>query len=78
MQAGISLASLSNLLRRERRKAKAKVQKPRFAEVVLPATKPESFRGWQLEVVSPRNWTVRLAQSASGKVLRELLESLPC
>jgi transposase-like protein len=57
-QEGISLASLHKWLRSEHGPGQAKIDKAKFREVVFPV------RGsaWQLEVVSPANWTVRLTQ----------------
>ena len=69
---GISQATLGKWLQRERRQAKAKLPKPRFQEVLV---RPAGSN-WQLEIVSPQNWTVRLA--AAPAALPEVLRSLPC
>ncbi|HEV2210262.1 MAG TPA: hypothetical protein VG167_15905 [Verrucomicrobiae bacterium] len=72
---GISKATLGKWLQRERREARAKVQKPRFQEMLVSAPTPMS---WQLEIVSPRNWTLRFATTPAAVALEQVLRSLPC
>ena len=69
---GISKATLGKWLQQQRRQAKAKVQKPRFQEVLMKPT----GSSWQLEIVSPQNWTVRLAAMPAS--VSEVLRLLPC
>ena len=71
---GISKAALGRWLLQERRGAKVKAPKARFQEVVLPGRSA----GWMLELVSPQNWTVRLAQVPPAANLSQLLNCLPC
>ena len=71
---GISKASLGKWLHRERRATTAKGEKPRFQEVLVP--QPRS--GWQLEIISPANWTMRFATAPAAAELQPLLRSLPC
>ena len=74
LREGISKASLGKWLHAERRPTKARVKPVKFQEVSLP---PLGAR-WAVEVISPRNWTLRLAQGTSSQALRELLGALPC
>ena len=71
---GISKASLGKWLHAQRYAAKAKLEKPRFQEVLLKAPRSE----WQVEIVSPQNWTVRFAVPPPAVVADQLLRSLPC
>ena len=74
IQEGISKASLGKWLQADRGQAKARVKRVKFREVALP----QPGARWALEVTSPQNWTLRLAQGTSGQALQELLGALPC
>lgn len=74
MGEGISKASLGKWLQAEGRRAKTRVKPAKFREVILA----QPGARWAVEVISPRNWTLRLAQGTSGKALQELLGALPC
>src|SRR2546423_14834087 len=71
---GISLASLSKWLGAERgaARAKARVGRVKFDEIVLPNGAP----GWALEIISPQKWTLRLGQAPAASALAELLAAL--
>jgi len=71
---GISKASLGKWLQAEGRQAKARVKAVKFRELMLP----QPGARWALEVISPQNWTLRVAQGISGQALEELLGVLPC
>jgi transposase-like protein len=71
---GISKASLGKWLQRERGTAKPRLQKPRFQEVLVPPARLP----WQLEIISPQNWSMRFASVPPAQGLKELLGSLPC
>jgi len=73
-QEAISKASLSRWLQKEKRQPKAKVPKPRFQEVLVPQARSP----WQVEIVSPQNWSVRFSAVPSSSALEPLLRSLPC
>jgi len=73
-QEGISKASLSKWRQAERRQGKARVKPVKFREVMVA----QPGARWAVEVISPQNWTLRLAQGTSGKALQELLGALPC
>jgi hypothetical protein len=75
-QEGISLASLNNwLYSRRGLRFKRRTPKAKFQEVVLSG--PSS--GWALELISPRGWTVRVAQMpARMERLQVLLGGLAC
>jgi transposase-like protein len=70
----ISLAALGKWLQQERRRARARVEKPRFQELLFK----QPCCGWQLEIVSPQNWTLRLASAPGEQTLAQLLRCLPC
>lgn len=72
---GISKASLGKWLQRERHQARAKIEKPRFRELLVP---PPTPLPWQMEIVSPQNWTLRFAATPSAAGLEQLLRSLSC
>ena len=46
----------------------------RFQELPLPSL----GRAWAAEVVSPQNWTLRLAQVPEPLGLQRLVQALPC
>jgi hypothetical protein len=71
---GISKASLGKWLQEEKRKARTKLQKPRFQEVLLKQARGD----WQIEIVSPQNWTVRFATAPGAEAMERLLRLLPC
>ena len=69
---GISISALGKWLVEHRaRGGKGRV---RFQEVPLPAFKPT----WAVEISTPQNWTVRLAQVPAPTALQQLLAALPC
>jgi len=68
---GIGLSTLIKWLQQERATGQVPVS---FQELVVPS----SSGRWVLEVVSPRGWTVRLAQFSDGPGLAGLLSALPC
>jgi transposase-like protein len=71
---GISKTSLSKWLRKERISAGTELKKPCFQEVLLaPPRSP-----WQVELVSPQNWTLRFCALPSAPALEQLLGCLPC
>jgi transposase-like protein len=74
VQEGISKASLGKWLQAERWPAKARVKPVEFRELTLA----QPGARWALEVISPQNWTLRVAQGISGQTLEELLGALPC
>ncbi len=72
-QEGISKASLSKWLQKERQ-TQQRSQALRFEELNLPAlSKP-----WAVEIVSPDNWTLRLAQLPPLAIWQQLSRALPC
>lgn len=72
---GISKATLGKWLQGERHELKARLAQPRFQEVLVP---PPTGWAWQVEIVSPQNWSVHLATAPAPGALEQLLRSLPC
>ncbi|MGH7969638.1 MAG: IS66 family insertion sequence element accessory protein TnpA [Limisphaerales bacterium] len=72
---GISKATLGKWLRGERRELKARLAQPRFQEVLV---QPPACCPWQVEIVSPQNWSVRFTTAPASGGLEQLLRSLPC
>jgi transposase-like protein len=68
---GVGLSTLSKWLRVESESASLPVK---FQEVTLPKMPPR----YQVEVVSPQGWTVRLQNSSEIETLAQLLQALPC
>src|SRR5437868_15500292 len=68
---GFSKATLSKWLKHERRRAReqAPAKAPAFQELRLEALSS----GCALEVSSPKNWTLRLAQPPAAAVLQQLI-----
>ena len=73
-QEGISKGTLSNWLREQREANSAEAPAISFQELKLP----QSGASWAVEIVTPQNWTLRLAQSPEAGRMRELLGALPC
>lgn len=55
---------------------KHKPAKVKFQEVVLPPSPPTGT--WAVEIVTPRQWRLRLAHLPEANRLQQLLEVLPC
>ncbi len=73
-QHGMCSATLGNWLRAERESATAAVPAISFQELRLPA----AGGTWAVEIVTPQNWTLRLAQLPPAGTLQQLLSLLPC
>jgi transposase-like protein len=71
---GIGLSTLSKWLQAERGSGRGRPKRMKFQEITLPTCSP----CWALELVSPHNWTVRLAQAPEPLALEHLLRALPC
>lgn len=70
---GISKATLGKWLQQERRQARQAAQAVQFQELKLPTSAK-----WAVEIVSPQNWTLRLAQVPSPVIWNQLSRALPC
>jgi len=68
---GVGLSTLSKWLRVESEAAPAPMK---FQEVTLPKMPPR----YQVEVVSPQGWIVRLQNNSEIETLAQLLQALPC
>src|SRR5277367_4232096 len=68
---GVGLSTLSKWLRVESETAPPPMK---FQEVTLPKMPPR----YQVEVVSPQGWTVRLQNSSEIETLPQVLQALPC
>jgi transposase-like protein len=68
---GVGLSTLSKWLRVESESDSPSVK---FQEVTLPKMSPR----YQVEVVSPKGWTVRLQNGSDVQQLPALLQALPC
>jgi transposase-like protein len=68
---GVGLSTLSKWLRVESELASPSVK---FQEVTLPKMPPS----YQVEVVSPHGWTVRLQNGSGIETLAQVLQALPC
>lgn len=71
---GISKATLGKWLQKERRAAQPRSQPVRFQELTLPAPS----KNWAVEITSPRQWTLRLAQVPPPAIWQQLWRALPC
>lgn len=68
---GVGLSTLSKWLRVESETPSPPVK---FQEVTLSKLPPR----YQVEVVSPQGWTVRLQNRSEIETLAQVLQSLPC
>jgi transposase-like protein len=68
---GVSVTTLSTWLREEREARSALAPSISFEEL------PQMAGRWAIEIVTPQNYTLRLAQHPEGGVL-QLLRGLPC
>ncbi len=73
-QHGMCSATLGNWLRAERESATAAVPGISFQELRLPA----AGGSWAVEIVTPQNWILRLAQVPPAGVLQQLLRVWSC
>jgi transposase-like protein len=72
-QVGISKAALGKWLQQERREGRPTPPPVSFQELKLPGSAK-----WAVEIVSPANWTVRLAQLPPPGLWNQLWRALPC
>ncbi len=71
---GMSATTLRNWLREEQESKVALLPSISFQEVKLPS----GGASWAIEIVTPHNWTLRLAQCPPAGALQQLLSALPC
>ena|SRR5437879_3254766 len=71
---GISKASLGKWLQKERRQGKPEAEPVGFQELELS----HPAKAWAVELVSPDNWTLRLAQVPPLAIWQQLSRALPC
>ena len=69
----IGLSTLSKWVRQQHQAA-ARSEPVTFQELMPSSSGPH----WAAEVISPRNWTLRLARTPEPVVLQHLLRALPC
>jgi transposase-like protein len=69
---GISVTTLSTWLRGERDSRTTLASSISFEEL------PQMGGRWAIEIVTPQNYTLRLAQHPEGGLLQQLLRALPC
>lgn len=74
VREGLSVATLNNWLRQERESGTIARPTISFKELKLPS----SSGAWAMEIVTPQNWTLRLAQCPEASALKPLLGTLPC
>ncbi|HVV01466.1 MAG TPA: hypothetical protein VHH88_08905 [Verrucomicrobiae bacterium] len=69
VREGMSKASLGKWLKGERGEAAAKFNQPRFHELLLAQT---PVTPWQMEIVSPKNWTLSFVARIETRVADRL------